>query len=230
MESVCHEHRVRRAVWLLALHLAALCVLVCLNGTAAAVTFQLDYTASTYQVQAGDSYADLLAQHQSEPLLSTNTVSALDGVSAPIYAGVNSNYSTLMTVVLDVTAAGVYDFQIGTDWGRGGASIVIDNGTGAILDEFVTTDDIWWANDWNNPDVFVSSVTLTAGSSYTLGWLGFEGCCGGPTTVRFSYNGSAFQELSDTNIAPYASPEPGTAVLLGFGLVLLGISRRRRGG
>jgi hypothetical protein len=206
----------------------ALLALVLGAGRAGAVTFQVDFTVSTYQVVAGQSYADLLAQHQSEPLLSTTSLSALSGVAAPLYAGVNTNYSVLMTTVLDVTAAGVYQVQVGTDWGRGGASVVIDNATSTVLDEYVNTTDIWWNNDWNNPDVFVTSVALAAGSSYTLGWVGFEGCCGGPTTVRFSYNGSPFQVLSDAALAPYVAPEPGTAVLVGLGLLAIAARRRAR--
>ena len=195
-------------------------------GSAQAVTFDLSFAASTYQVQGGDTFSDLLAQHQGETQLSSDTITALAGLSSTIYAGVNTDYSMLMTTVLDVTATGTYDFQVGTDWGRGGAAVVIDNGSGAILDEFVTTNDLWWNNDWNDPDVFVTTVALTAGESYTLSWVGFEGCCGGPTTVRFAYNGSPFQVLDDTNIAPFATPEPGTGLLVALGLVAIGARRR----
>lgn len=40
--------------------------------------------------------------------------------------------------------------------------------TGAVTEELVRTDDIWRANDWNNPDVFTTRLTLDAGMSYTL--------------------------------------------------------------
>lgn len=196
-------------------------------GSAQAVSFDLSFATSTYQVQAGDTYADLLAQHQGEAPLSSDTITGLAGLTSTFYAAVNTDYSILMTTVLNVTAAGTYEFQVGTDWGRGGAAVVIDNGTGVILDEFVTTNDLWWANDWNDPDVFVTTVALAAGSSYTLGWVGFEGCCGGPTTVRFSYNGAPFQPLTDSTIAPFATPEPSTALLVALGLVGLAAQGRR---
>ncbi len=198
-----------------------------LAGPAGAVTFQVDFAASTYQVQAGDGYADLVAQHQAEVLLSSTTVTALEDVSAPVFAGTSTDYSTWMRTVLDVAAPGTWQFQVGTDWGRGGASVVIDDATGTVLDEFVTTDDVWWGNSWSNPDVFVTTVVLDAGASYTLGWVGFEGCCGGPTTVRFSYEGSPFVELTDANLVPFVTPEPGTALLLGSGLLALALRRRR---
>lgn len=72
-----------------------------------ALAFQLDFRNSTYQVQPTDTFASLLAQHQSETLITTNTLNALQGISAPIYAGgVNQNYSILMTINLNVLIAG----------------------------------------------------------------------------------------------------------------------------
>ena len=98
------------------------------------------------------------------------------------------------------------------------------------FDTFVTTDDIWWGNNWSDPDVFSTVLNLTAGETYSLGWVGFEGCCGGAASFRFSVNGSPPQTLNDTNFLPFEQapvPEPGTALLVGLGLVWLGISARR---
>ena len=104
---------------------------------------------------------------------------------------------------------------------------MIHNGSGTVLDEYVTTNDLWWNNDWNDPDVFVQTVALSAGESYTLGWLGFEGCCGGATTMRFSVDGAPYQTLSDANLAPFiANPEPGTGLLVALGLVGFAAHRR----
>lgn len=199
-------------------------------GSASAVSFQLDIASSTYQVGAGDTWADLIAQHQSETLLSSTTVTSVAGISAPLYAGVNQNYSMLIRTDLDVTLSGTYAFQVGTDWGRGGVAVVIDNATSSVIDELVRTDDIWWNNSWSNPDVFVTSIALTAGESYTVAWLGFEGCCGGSAEIRFSYDGAPFQTLSQSSIASYATPEPGSALLFGLGLGGLAGGRRGRWG
>ena len=206
-------------------------VLLLLPSVAAALSFQVDFRTSTYQVVGTDSYASLLAQHESEALITTNTLIGLEGISAPIYAGgVNQNYSLLMTTNIEALVTGVYTFQVGTDWGRGGASIVIDNDTGTTIDEFVTTDDIWWDNDWSNSDVFTSTLNMTAGSSYTLGWIGFEGCCGGEATIRFSIDGAPFQPLNSNNGDPafVNNPEPGTGILLGLGLIVLATRVRSR--
>ena len=61
-------------------------------------------------------------------------------------------------------------------------------------------------------------------------WVGFEGCCGGSTTLRFSVDGSAYAPLTETNLIPYvAIPEPGPALLFTLGLIgLAGAGGRRR--
>lgn len=206
--------------------LPVLACLVLLSSDARALSFQADFTATTYQVVAGDTYADLLAAHQAGTPLASVTLTALENVSAQVEAGVTTNYSILMTAILDVAVAGQYEFQVGADWGRGGVAAIIDNGTGAVIDEFVRTDDIWWANDWNNPDVFTTLVDLDAGTSYTLVWLGFEGCCGGTTTIRFSFEGGPFQILNEPNLEPFVVPEAGMAALVGLGLTTLAARRR----
>jgi hypothetical protein len=204
---------------------AVACLL--LSPAARALSFHANFTATTFQVTAGDTYADLLAAHQAGTPLASVTLTALENVSAQVEAGVSTNYSILMTAVLDVAVGGQYEFQVGADWGRGGVAAVIDNGTGIVIDEVVRSDDIWWANDWNNPDVFTTLLDLDAGTSYTLAWLGFEGCCGGVTTIRFSFDGSPFQIVNEPNLEPFAIPEPSTALLLGLGLGA--VARRRRG-
>lgn len=217
--------RVWRSLWML----ASLSFSILIPSLSQALSFQVDFRASNYQVQASDSFASLLAQHESETLIAANTLDALQGISAPVYAGgVNTDYSILMTIDLSPLTSGTYVFQVGTDWGRGGASIVFNKTTSSIVDEFVTTDDIWWANNWNNPDVFTTTVDLAVGSSYTLGWIGFEGCCGGEATIRYSFNGSAFQVFDSINgDAIFVNvPQPGVSALLGIGLIGLAVGRR----
>jgi hypothetical protein len=198
-------------------------------SAATALTFQVDFTSSTYQVQAGDTYADLLAQFQSETIIATNTLAGLEGVSAPVYAGgVNQDYGLLMTTTVVALQGGQYTFEVGTDWGRGGGWVLVDEGTGLILDEFVTTDDVWWNNDWNDPDVFTTTANLVADGTYTFGWIGFEGCCGGQATVRFYYEGALFGNLDTGKGGAFiaTTPEPGSGILVGIGLAILSSSAR----
>ena len=60
---------------------------VAIPSLAQALSFQVDFHNSTYQVQGTDTYASLLARHQSKSLIATNTLGALQGISAPLYAG-----------------------------------------------------------------------------------------------------------------------------------------------
>ena len=213
------------------LMIASASLLVLCASDARALDFQIDFRTSTYQTQTGDTFSDLLAQHQDpgESLIQSTIATGLENVSTAVYgAGVTRDYSTLMQVSLDVGVTGRYAFQVGTDWGRGGGSALIDNASGSILSESVLTGDLWWNYDWNDADVFTTSFDFSAGDSLTLMWVGFEDCCGGSSTLRFSVDGGAFMPLTDPLLSPYAAspvPEPSPSLLM-----LLGLAGLTRGG
>lgn len=192
-----------------------------------ALDFQVDFRNSTYQTVAGDTFSDLLAQHQSETLIQSNVTTGLEDISTSVYAaGATANYSMLMSTTLTVGVAGQYTFQVGTDWGRGGATALIDNSDSSIVFERVIVDDIWWGYNWNNTDVFTTTFDFEVGDSYTLAWVGFEGCCGGSSTLRFSVDGGAYVPLTSPNIDPVVIPEPTPATLILSGLFVLAYGRR----
>jgi len=211
---------------------AALALWLASAGAAAALSFQVDFVASTYDTQPGDTFSDLLLRHQAGTPIQSTVTTGLENISNTVYAaGVTSDYSMMMTTTLEVVTPGAYTFQVGTDWGRGGATALIDDGTGSIVSERVIDDDVWWAYNWNNPDVFTTTFNFDPGDSYTLVWVGFEGCCGGSTTVRFSVDGSPYAPLTTTDFGPFVVvPEPGPVLLLGLGLAWLGRQQGRDGG
>jgi len=195
-------------------------------ASAHALSFRADFRNSTYSVSNTSTFASLLAQHETETLIQSTTTTGLEDISTAVYAsGVTRDYSLLLTTTFEVATTGNYEFQVGTDWGRGGAAALLD-GAGNVLSERVIDDNVWWARNWSHPDVFTTTATLLAGSTYTLAWVGFEDCCGGTSTIRFSYEGGGFESLTDTNFAPHAVvPEP-----LGLALAAAAVAviRRRR--
>src|SRR5262245_52802900 len=126
-----------RPVPRLALWLAVLGVALC-AGNADALSFRADFRNSTYQVQATDTFSSLLLAHQGGSLIRSTATTGLENISTAVYAaGVTQNYSILMTTSFQVAVAGTYSFQVGTDWGRGGAAALIDDATGTIRSERV---------------------------------------------------------------------------------------------
>ena len=212
--------------------LASLAATCWIASGAQALSFQVDFRASTYDTQTTDTFSSLLAQHQSEALILSSTVTGYENITNAIYAsGVTTNYTMLLTTTLTFAQTGNYKFQVGTDWGRGGAAAVIDSG-GGIVSETVYDRDLWWNFNWNDPDVFVTELDAVAGESYTLQWVGFEGCCGGATSLRFAFDDGAYQAVNVANLGAFTSasapvPEPGTGTTVALGVAAWGAMRRR---
>lgn len=211
----------------------ALALLIAVD--AHALSFDIEFRLSTSHVADPlDTYADLLADHATGALLASQTISGIDGVSSVAIASTDRDYSTLITTTFVAAVDGFYTFEMGTDWGQGGGYEAVHLGSGSVLETFSTDQDIWWANNWGNSDVLAMTLELVAGESYSLGWVGFEDCCGGAVTFRFSVNGSTPATLDDDNFdlfeiaGPTPVPEPGTAVQVGLGLALAGLARAGR--
>lgn len=209
--------------------LATLLLVAVQNANAAGATFDVVFTDSTYRVTNTDTFSDLLSQHNAASVISSTSITAMQGIDTLLYAGnISGDYSVLMSTTLDIKTAGSYEFQVGTDWGRGGGVALFDTDSGSLLQETVDHTDIWWGYNWGHSDVISTTYNLTE-SKYTIMWLGFEGCCAGSSTVRFAFDGGAYSTLDMTNIAPYVVPIPASSYLFASSLVgLIGLNRTRK--
>lgn len=209
--------------------------LIALSAPVAAVSYDINFTRSSYQVGTDDSFWDLLDAHEAGTYLSSNSLTGFDGIeSTAQISGSARNHSIMMSTEFNVAKDTHYEFQVGADWGRGGGIAIFNNETETLASEQVFSKDIWWDNDWDNSDVISTDFDFTAGS-WSIIWLGFEGCCSGSTSVRFAENGGEFAALTVDNFYPQSLattktspiPAPTTAILFGSAIGTLLLGRRR---
>ncbi len=111
------------------------------------------------------------------------------------FGGSRNNYGLYAETHFEVTTPGVWNFRSAVDYGRGGAFYI----DGQPLTER-WNEDLWWARNYNHPDVLTGSINLSAGFHH-FETLGYEGCCDGPVSVQYQTPGSnVWRELSSTNI------------------------------
>lgn len=209
--------------------------LIALSAPVAAVSYDINFTRSTYTVGDEDTFWDLLDAHEAGTYISSNSLTGFDGIQTTAQInGSARNHSIMLSTEFRVAKDTHYEFQVGADWGRGGAIAIFNNETETLASEQVFAEDIWWGNNWNNSDVISTDFDFTEGS-WSVIWIGFEGCCSGSTSVRFAENGGEFQALTDDYFYPHviptnkvaAVPVPTTAVLFGSAIGALLLGRRR---
>lgn len=111
------------------------------------------------------------------------------------FSGPNGNYGLYNEVYFNVDFPGLWSFRFGGDYGRGGG-LYVDS---QPLDER-WNDDLWWAFNYNNPDVLSGTVYLDTGYHH-IETLGFESCCDGSINMQFQEPASTvWQDMSSTNI------------------------------
>ena len=175
----------------------------------------MEVKSSSYQVTGGDNATSLLAAFNSGSSLCSLNLADFTGVGGPQNCALSKrNLATLYTVDYFFDGTGSALFELGADWGRGGIVIGADGG------DIVRTDDIWWARSWNNADVIDFTIS---GSGYgTFQLLGFEGCCSGYNSLRYSVDSGQFFS------AVRAVVEPAPLALLGLSLGAFGVMANRK--
>lgn len=200
------------------------------GAQAGLLTFDYSVTGINYSVNGSENAADLLNAHNAGSTICSGSADGFVSTGPRQNCGTTSrtDYSLQLHTEFDLANASNLRFQTGADWGRGGGLILTDRNSGARSVYDVTSDDIWWNRDWNNSDVFITELNLDSGA-YALTWIGFEGCCAGETTVRYSHNGGGFMDFTRANFQALTSvPEPGTVALLSIGLAGFALLRRQR--
>ncbi|MGB0721076.1 MAG: CCXG family PEP-CTERM protein [Gammaproteobacteria bacterium] len=187
----------------------------------AAQAFELTYSVrgSTYGVSGTENAADLYTAFDAGGPVYCDEQSldsfVMVNTGATCGSG-NSDLADFISLEVDLAAATVLEFELGTDWGRGGALLV----DGAV--HTITSDDIWWGYDWNNADV-INSVLSLSGGVHTLEWIGFESCCNGARSLRYSADGGQWQDLTAANFSSLEAVSSTVPTAAVWGLMLGGL-------
>lgn len=205
--------------------------LLAISTQAAAVTYDISFTHSTYQVQEGNSIDDLVAAHLAGSALTNQSLSGFDGIETTAFIAGNAyDHSIMMSTSFTLAENTQYEFQVGADWGRGGGVAIYNDDTNSLVSEQIFSNDIWWSKNWNNSDVISTNFEFSEGN-WKVVWVGFEGCCSGSTSIRFAENGGEFSALTAANFQqPHSAvvPIPGAAYFFASAIALLATTARKK--
>ncbi len=177
-----------------------------------------NYTGST-TFASGSDYQ--VAVESAVALSPVTSIASYDNVNPNLSQGGNDAYKA--TVTFGVSAAGVWEFRSGVDFGLGGA-LFLDG-----VAQTFKTNDMWWSGSYSNPTQFLSFSTALAVGNHTLTIYGLEYCCSGGQQAQFKAAGSNdFVSFSNQDGLVSAVPEPETYAMMLAGLGLMATIARRR--
>lgn len=166
-----------------------------LTALASPPSITFTQVSSGYAYQGTESRDDLAAVITGSTGLSSGPLS-----SAALFAtdGGNGGEGYHLDVNFSVVSctAGSWSFQLGPDFGRGGALFV----DGVKLDD--ATEDLWWNFNWSNSSQLLSGTVNLAAGTHRVEAFGFEDCCWGSMSMQFQVSNTGWQDVSIANLTP----------------------------
>ena len=100
--------------------------------------------------------------------------------------GSNGDVAYYNETFMELDATGIYQFRYGGDFGHGGEIMISDTAytdTQGGTNSWFT--DIWWALNFNHPDVIITPPVNLMSGVHHFDTLAFERCCDGPARMQF---------------------------------------------
>lgn len=193
---------------------AALAAIVGSSGQASASVITYESRSATSIPTFTDS-ASYIDYYNSLTPTTTTSVDTWAGLSSP-----DEPFASLTTVAFYVATAGIWNFQIGEDFGHGG-TVLLD---GVAVE--TSTSDLWWGGATLDSSTASFEVTqyLSTGT-HTLQVIGVESCCNGATEAEFLAPTSTIHTVFSKNDG--LVPEPATWMMLLVGFGMIGFMLRR---
>ncbi len=213
----------------------ALTTLASLPAAASVITLQTRQSTAAAApagtpAQMGSYYQNLveglLLQAPSAGYCDTMPAAYLALENSSNCAGSNTDIAFKFTVDFGISAAqaGSISFQVGPDFGKGGAVFL----NGALL--AASKDDLWWGGNYGASTEILSLHNIAIGAgNHRLAIYGLEACCDGLQSAQYRLGGTKTWAPLSTTDELKAVPEPLTAALVLAGLLGMVVAGRKRG-